>query len=73
MVERATLMGRDMVRLVALDLILRVVSRGVMPVSLIVEVAGMNFDNLSGHATGLRIPAYVISDLEFLLHLKLTS
>lgn len=62
-------MGRDVVRLVALDLVSRVVLRGMMRVPLVIKITRVNFHDLPGHMAGFRIPAYMIANLELLRHL----
>ena len=62
--ERRAFVGRYMVGLVALDLVLRRIGRGVVRIALVVEVARMNGDDAARHAPGLGIPADMIPDLE---------
>jgi hypothetical protein len=58
----------DMIGLVALDFILWVVFRGVVNVTLIVKIAGVNRDNGSRHMVRLGIPSDMIADFEPLGH-----
>jgi hypothetical protein len=67
--KRVTLVGRDMIGLVAFDFVLGIVFRCVMHVALIVEVSGVNSDNGSGHPTRFGIPTYVIANLKRFYHL----
>jgi|GEM_PF-2553108 len=60
-------MGRYMIRLVAFDLVLRFVRRGMMRISFIVKVRSMYLDYCPRHHTGLGVPAYFIADIEFSL------
>src|SRR5580692_2766403 len=64
----AALVGRDMIALVAFDLILRIVRRGVMHITLIVEVAGVDGNDRSRNMTGLGVPSHMIADLELVGH-----
>jgi hypothetical protein len=57
-------MGCDMIGLVALDFVLRIVFRGVMHMTLVVEVSDVDRDNGARHPAGFGIPAYVITNLE---------
>src|SRR5690348_4089270 len=57
-----------MIGLVALDLVLRIVAARVVYVALVVHVAGMHAHHPAANATGLRIPADMIADLEALRH-----
>lgn len=57
-------MGCDVSGLVASNFVLGVVFRGVMNVTLVVEVPGMDGDDCSRYATRLGIPAHVIADFE---------
>lgn len=61
-------MGCDMVGLVALDFILRGVGRGVVRMTLVVKVAGMDGDDPARNAPGFRIPGDMIADLEVVTH-----
>jgi len=56
-------MQGDMIRPVALDLILRVVRAGVMDVALVIDVLRMHSHDTTGNAAGLGIPAYVVTEL----------
>jgi len=67
--EGVPLVGRDMIGLVAFDLVLGIVFAGVMRVSLVVEVCRMHLDDRSRHVTSLGIPADVITDFEPFRHL----
>jgi hypothetical protein len=58
-----------MVGLVALDFILGIVLRGMVGMSLVIEVFGVDRDDSAGHATGLGIPACMIANFESLRHL----
>src|SRR5690348_7010664 len=66
--QRCTLVRRDVIGLVALDLVLRIVWRRVVRVPLVVEIARMNLDDRAADVSGFRIPGDVIPDLEFRLH-----
>jgi hypothetical protein len=71
--QRAALVGRDVIGLVAFDLVLRIILRAVMDVTLVVEVAGVNGDNGPRDAAGLGIPTDVIADLESFRHAVLRA
>ena len=58
----------DVIRLVALDLVLRVILAGMVDVALVVHVLGMHPNDSASDSPGLRIPADVIAALERLGH-----
>src|SRR5688572_20563339 len=62
--EGAALVGRDMIGLVALDLVLGIVFRRAMPMALVVEIPGVDGDDGPGHPASLGVPAHMIPDLE---------
>ena len=62
-----------MIRLIALDFILRLVSTSVMRISLVIGVLRMDLDDPAADMPGLRIPSNVITDLEAFLHLILPN
>ena len=53
-----------MVRLVALDLVLRLVLAGMVDVALVVDVPRVHAEDMAAHAPGLGIPADVVAALE---------
>ena len=55
-VERAALVGCDIVGFVAFDFVLRVLSGGVVDVTFVIKVAGMNGDDPTRHPTSLGTP-----------------
>ena len=55
-------------RLVAPNLVLRLVFAGMMDVAFIAHVLGVHADDFAAHPTGLRVPAHVIANLEYLCH-----
>ena len=57
-------MQRDVIGLVALDLVLGIFLGAAMHVALVFGVVCMHLDDLASDVTGFRIPAYVIADLE---------
>src|SRR5690606_27515118 len=63
-VEGATLVSRDVIGLVAFDLILGIVLAGAVRVPLVVEVFRMHLDNRSRDPAGLRIPADMVTNFE---------
>lgn len=58
-------MGRDVIRPVALDLVLRIVLRSPVPMAFIIEIRMMNPDDPARHITGFGIPAHMIADRIF--------
>src|SRR5438477_11644645 len=66
--ECRTLVERDMISLVALDLILRNVRARVMSITFVLDVAPMYTDNRAADASGLGIPAHTIANLEAFHH-----
>ena len=69
MFKGTTLMGRDMIGLVALDFVLGVIFRSVMDMALVVEVRRVDGDDGPCHAASFGIPAHMIAYLEFPSHL----
>ena len=65
-------MHGDMVRLVALDFILRLILGGVTRVALVVRIPRMDLDNPARDVPGLGIPGDVIAPFEAFCHLALT-
>lgn len=61
-------MGGDVVRLVAFDLVLRIVVTGVAGVALVVEIFGMHLDDSAGDVPRLRVPGDAIADFEAWRH-----
>ena len=68
--ERGTLVEGDMIRLAALDLVLRSVRARMMGIAAVIEVAGMHADDRAADAPRLGIPAHAIMDLEALRHVR---
>lgn len=62
------LMHCDVIRLIALDLILRSIRGRVMDVALVVHVPCMHPHDMAADPTSLGIPGYMIADLECLGH-----
>jgi hypothetical protein len=58
----------DVIRLVALDLVLRLILAGVVDVAFVVHILRVHFRDPATHATSLGIPGHVIADLEGLGH-----
>jgi hypothetical protein len=63
------LVGGNMIGLVAFDFILGIVFRGVMHMTFVVKISGVDRDNNPRHSACLGIPAYMIANLERLSHL----
>ena len=61
-------MKGDMIRLAALDLVLRLVRGSMVGVPIDLEVAGMDADDRAADAARLGVPTYAIMDLEALRH-----
>jgi hypothetical protein len=66
--QHITLMQGDVVRLVALDLILRVILARVMSVAFVVYILSVHLHDRSADPTGFRIPAHVIANFKGLFH-----
>ena len=66
--ERRTLVEGDMIRLAALDFVLRSVCARMVGVTFDLESASMHADDRAADAAGLGIPAHVVMDLEALRH-----
>ena len=66
--QRGAFVHRDVVGLIALDLILRLIFASVVRVPFVVDVSGVHLDNRPADVTRLRVPAHMIPDLEFFLH-----
>jgi hypothetical protein len=62
-------MHRDMVGLVALDLVLRFFIARVMGITFPKNVFGMHLGDFSTDMASLRVPRYVVSNLESLRHI----
>ena len=62
--ERRALVHRDMIRLVTLDLVLRLLLACVDCVSFELDLGGNHFGDGAPDTTGLRIPADVVAMLE---------
>lgn len=56
----------DVVGFVAFYLVLRVVFVGVVGVAFVVEIFGVNLDDLAAYLAGFGIPANVVADFEFI-------
>jgi hypothetical protein len=67
--ESVTLVGCNVIGLVALDFILGGMFGRVVEMSLVLEILCMDDGDPSGYPTSLGIPTDVIADLEFLDHL----
>ena len=63
-IEGAALVRRDMIGLVAFDLVLGIIFRGAMRMALVVKISGVDGDDGPQHPACLGIPVYVIADLE---------
>lgn len=50
--QRGTLVSSDVIGFVTLDFVLWFIVAGMMGVSLVVEIAGMDFDDMPGYFTG---------------------
>src|SRR5579872_5320356 len=64
----ASLVDRDVIGLVALDLVLRIILARVVPIAFVEEVRAMHLDDLTADAAGFRVPADVTSDPEPFRH-----
>jgi hypothetical protein len=61
-------MQRDVIGLVALDLVLRIIGAGVVHVALPVHILRVHTDDAATHPARFGIPAHVIADFELLRH-----
>ena len=59
-----TFMRRDVVRLGALDFILRIVLARVVGMSFVIEIFGVYLDNCATDMPGFRVPGHKITDLK---------
>ena len=66
--ERRALVEGDVLGLAALDLVLRCFGARMVRVAVDLEIARMNTNDRAADAPGLRIPAHMIADLEFVFH-----
>src|SRR5579883_3329723 len=66
--QRRAFVHRDVVGLVALDLILRIIVAGVTRMAFVVNIPGVHLDGPAADIAGFRVPDHVIADLEFLRH-----
>ena len=66
--ERGTLVEGDMVRLAALDLVLRIVCARMVGIAFDLELADTHTDDRAADAPRLGVPAHAIMDLEGLRH-----
>src|SRR6478609_10725008 len=66
--EGAALMGGDMVGLVAFDFVLGIVFRGVVSITFVVKILGVDGDDGARYPARLGIPSYMIADLKLLPH-----
>src|SRR3546814_9288653 len=68
--ECAALVGGDVVGPVAFDLVLRIIRRRVMSVTLVIEVAVVDFHDRAADVAGFRIPGDVIADFQSAGHVR---
>ena len=61
-------MQRNVVSLVALDLVLRVIFGRMMRVTFVVHILCVNFDDPTADMSGFRVPGHMIIEFEFLHH-----
>ena len=61
-------MHGDMVSFITFDFILRFIWIGVMHVTFVIQILGMNLDNPPTDMSGLGIPGDVIADFETFRH-----
>src|SRR5262245_3011511 len=71
--ERSSLVQGDVLGLVALDLVLRVVLARMVDVSLPIHVFRIHLDDPAADASGLRVPAHMIAQLEPFRHASTCS
>lgn len=58
-------MGGDVIGFVAFYFVLRVALAGVVGVAFVVEIFGVNLDELAADESGFEVPANVVADFEF--------
>jgi len=66
--QRRAFVHRDVVRLVARDLILRLFFAGVVGVAFVVDIFGVHLDDSPADMARLGVPGHVIADPEGFLH-----
>ena len=66
--ERGALVEGDMIRLAALDLVLRIVRARMVRIAFDLELASMHTDDRAADASGLGIPAHSIMNLKGFRH-----
>jgi hypothetical protein len=68
LVQHPAFVHRDVVGLIALDLILWLIPAGAMHMPFIINILRVHLDNLAADVSGLRVPGHVIADFESLFH-----
>jgi hypothetical protein len=66
--QRRPPMQRNVVSLVAFDLVLRVIFGRMMRVTFVVHILCVNFDHPTADVSGFRVPGHMIIEFEFLHH-----
>ena len=61
-------MRRNMIGLITFDLVLRIVTAGMMGVTLKIKIRSMNFNDPARHKAGLGIPSYMITYFKLRSH-----
>lgn len=64
--ESRSFVHRNMVGLVALNLVLRLIGTGVVGVSFVVHVFAMHLDDSAADVASLGIPRHMVADMEVL-------
>lgn len=68
LVQRASFVHGNMVRLVTLDGVLWITRRTMTCVTLMLKIRRVHVNNFAAHLAGLRVPADMITDFECLGH-----
>lgn len=66
--ECRRLVQGDVVRLIALDLVLGIFRARVVRIPFVVDVLDMHFEDCSANATSFRVPGHMIANSEFMCH-----
>jgi hypothetical protein len=60
--QHATLMHRDVISLITLNLVLRVIDTAAMGVTFVLHIFRVHLDDFALHVTRLRVPTHVVSN-----------
>jgi hypothetical protein len=68
MLQRCCLVQGDVIRLIALDFVLRILLARMVDVSFIIHILRMHFHNPAADVPGLGVPGHVIANFETIRH-----